>query len=162
MDTAYGGCIRKSRQIGQRWRQDHDWLCLSFLAISDCKLLGRAKSDFHAFSNDAQARPPGLNPRTLSTRINTMSHFSEILRSMPSILSRKLFSPVSMRSPKVLCVNGLFAFDNYCRISALSRLPIRKVFSLKSAIFQSLIRDLLCRHGRCNTDHQLVRQREWK
>ena len=91
MDTAYGGCIRKSRQIGQRWRQDHDWLCLSFLAISDYKLLGRAKSDFHAFSKDAQARPPGLNPRTLSTRINTMSHFSEILRSMPSILSRKLF-----------------------------------------------------------------------
>jgi hypothetical protein len=115
MDTAYGGCLQMSRQIGPSLRQDHDGLCFSFLAIRDCKLLSRAKSDFHNLSKDAQARPLGLNPRTLSTRINNMSHFSEILRSLPSILSRKLFPPVSMLSPKVLCGNGLFAFDNYCR-----------------------------------------------
>ena len=57
----------------------------------------------------------GLNLRTLSTRINTISHFSEILRSLPSILSRKLF-PLFPRSLKVLFDNGLFAFDNDCRI----------------------------------------------
>ena len=70
---------------------------------------------FTLFSKDAQAHPPRLNPRTLSTRINTMFHFFEILCSMPSILSRKLLPPVSMLSPKVLFGNGLFAFDNYCR-----------------------------------------------
>jgi hypothetical protein len=44
-----------------------------------------------------------------------MTHFSEIFRSLPSILSRKLVFPVSVHSPKVLCGNGLFDFDNFCR-----------------------------------------------
>ena len=44
-----------------------------------------------------------------------MTHFSGIFRSLPSILSRKLVFPASVRYPKVLCGNGLFDFDNYCR-----------------------------------------------
>lgn len=123
MDTAYGGSIRKSIQIGQRWRQDHDWLCLSYLAISDCKLLGRAKSDFHAFSNDAQRALLGLNPRTLSTRINTLSHFFPKFFVLRRQFCRENFSPVSAFSQGSLwyrpfCLRQLLPF------SALSCLPI--------------------------------------
>jgi hypothetical protein len=42
-----------SRQISPSWRQDRDWLYVSFLAISDCKLLTYSKSDIHAFRKES-------------------------------------------------------------------------------------------------------------
>jgi len=121
-------CIRKSGKSVNAGA-DHDWLCISFLGLAIVSFTAVRNPIFTLSVMILRRALSGLNLRTLSTRINTISHFSEILRSMPSILSRKLFPCFRVLS-RFFSITAFSPSTMYCRI------PHSPVFHTKGIFFE--------------------------
>jgi len=95
-----------SRQISPSWRQDRDWLYVSFLAISDCKLLTYSKSDIHAFRKEVATRPIAGLENNLSAHYTYQSSFQSIFK----VGNYGLQATIKKAGPFGRCLNHLSSY----------------------------------------------------